>query len=208
MSSQTPEFPQVGDIAPDFEFESRQGRVSLSQYTQGHWCVFFAHPANFTSAWAMFSTFLGMKERRLNSRNIKVLGLSNEPLRHSNDWAEKARRYVGIYLRAPVIEDLDFRIARMYGLASGRRPQPGCDRLAVVIDPGGIVRMVIHRPLPDIDSALLEIERALDRLQGIQSNEKPATPKDPMVSEQADAAPRSTYRLRAAYFSRKKLVEN
>jgi len=156
----------------------------------------------------MFSTFLGMKERRLNSRNIKVLGLSNEPLRHSNDWAEKARRYVGIYLRAPVIEDLDFRIARQYGLASGRRPQPGCDRLAVVIDPGGIVRMVIHRPLPDIDSALLEIERALDRLQGIQPGEKPAPPKDPLVSEQADAAPRSTYKLRAAYFSRKKLVEN
>ena len=36
-----------------------------------------------------------------------MLGLSNEPIRH-NLWSDRARRYVGIYLKAPVIEDLDF----------------------------------------------------------------------------------------------------
>ena len=154
----------------------------------------------------MFSAFLAMKERRLNERNTKVLGLSNEPIRH-NLWSDKARRYVGIYLKAPVIEDLDFRIARMYGLASGRRPQPGCDRLAVVIDPTGIIRMIIHRPLPNIESAITELETAFDRLQG---NLPPAMPVEPRhwleTGEQSDAT--VGYKHKPAYFRRNKLNLN
>jgi alkyl hydroperoxide reductase subunit AhpC len=148
-----------------------------------------------------------MKERWLNERNTKVLGLSNEPILQ-NDWSNKARRFIGIYLKAPVLEDLDFRIAKMYGLASGRRPQAGCDRLAVIIDPEGIIRYIIHRPLPNIESALLDIERELDRLQG-------KTPETPdislssidMMEEQSDAVDR-LYKPKPAHFSSKKICPN
>lgn len=200
--------PQVGDRAPEFEVMTSKGLVHFPSYNQGGWCIFFAHPANFTSAWTMFSAFLAMKERWLNERNTKVLALSNESLRPNNDWSDKARRFIGIYLKAPVIEDLDFHIARMYGLASGRRPQAGCDRLAVVVDPEGIIRLIIHRPLPNIESALLDIEKELDRLQGnlADANESGALSLV-VVDEQSDAAG-ELYAPRPAHFPRKKFFHN
>jgi peroxiredoxin (alkyl hydroperoxide reductase subunit C) len=207
MSDTNQNLPQIGDPAPHFEFQTEGELLHFPAYSAGYWCIFFAHPANFTSTWTMFSAFLAMKERWLNERNTKVLGLSNEPILQ-NDWSNKARRFIGIYLKAPVLEDLDFRIAKMYGLASGRRPQAGCDRLAVIIDPEGIIRYIIHRPLPNIESALLDIERELDRLQG-------KTPETPdislssidMMEEQSDAVDR-LYKPKPAHFSSKKICPN
>ena len=204
MAHPLPNLPQVGDPAPAFEFQTTRGLLRFPEYSAGCWCVFFAHPANFTSAWTMFSTFLAKKERWLNDRNTKVLALSNESIRQ-NDWSDKARRFIGIYLKAPVLEDLDFRVARLYGLASGRRPQAGCERLAVVIDPEGIVRLIVNRPLPNIESALSDIESQLDHLQGL------STLPDPLdileAIEQSDATGK-VYRPRPAYFSQKQFVDN
>jgi peroxiredoxin 2/4 len=204
MSHPLPTLPQVGDSAPAFEFQTARGLLRFPEYSAGCWCVFFAHPANFTSAWTMFSAFLAKKERWLDERNTKVLALSNEPIRH-NDWSDKARRFIGIYLKAPVLEDLDFRVARLYGLASGRRPQAGCERLAVVIDPEGIVRLIVNRPLPNIESALSDIETQLARLQGHSSLPEPL---DILEAVELSDATGKVYRPRPAYFSQKMFVDN
>lgn len=201
--------PQVGDLAPAFEVATEKGIVRFPEYSQGCWCIFFAHPANFTSAWTMFSAFLAMKERWLiEERNTKVLALANETLRSDQNWADKARRFIGIYLKAPVIEDLDFRIAKLYGLASGRRPQPGCDRLALIIDPEGIVRLIIHRPLPNIESALLDIERELNRLQGNVVEADTQMPVNNIAIEEHSDALGEVYKPAPAYFPRKELHPN
>ena len=151
-------FPSVGDHAPAFEAQTTQGTIRFPEYSAGQWCIIFAHPANFSSAWEMFSTFVAMKERWLSERNIKVIGIANVTV-EQNDWAQKASRFVGIYLRGPVVEDLDCSIAKRYGIASARRPLPDCNRLALVIDPQGIIRLIIQRPLmPSIESALSNIE--------------------------------------------------
>ena len=200
--------PQVGDAAPAFEVSIDNGTlIRFPEYCEGCWCIFFAHPANFTSAWTMFSAFLAMKERWLNERNTKVLALSNESLRQNNQWADKARRFIGIYLKAPVIEDLDFHIAKLYGLASARRPQPGCDRLALIIDPEGIVRLIIHRPLPNIESALLDIERELDRLQGKVDQKEAETLQSLVVDESLDFTG-GLFKTSPAYFAKKKINPN
>ncbi len=198
MLSNSLPLPQIGDAAPFFEVETPKGWVRFPEYSTGYWCVFFAHPANFTSAWTVFSAFLAMKERSLLERNTKVLALSNEPVRQ-NEWSDKARRYIGIYLKAPVIEDLDFRIARQYGLASGRRPQPGCDRLALIIDPQGIIRMIIHRPLPNIERALSELETAFERLRSNLEPEPPPPPPPLVVYEKPDFT-EQPYITNPAYF--------
>ncbi|MBL7826290.1 MAG: redoxin domain-containing protein [Saprospiraceae bacterium] len=207
MPNQLPNLPQVGDVAPAFEVQTTKGCVRFPDYNDGGWCIIFAHPANFTSAWTMFSAFLAMKERWLNERNTKVLAITNESLKPNNDWSDKARRFIGIYLKAPVIEDLDFQLSRMFGLASGRRPQPGLDRLALIIDPQGIIRMIIHRPLPNIESALLDIERELDRLQKQDGNPVESKPQIEVVMEQSDASG-LVYKAKPAHFPRKRFAHN
>lgn len=203
MSDNNKTLPEVGDLAPAFEVETSKGAVRFPEYADGCWCVFFAHPANFTTCWTMFSAFLGKKERWLNERNTKVLALCNETLPSNNDWSEKARRFIGIYLNAPIIEDLDFSIARMYGLASGRRPQSGLDRLAVIIDPEGVIRMIIHRPLLNIMDALDEIAAQLSQLQGYPTEQPaPELRFAPETEEKTDVESGS-FAFRPAHFPRK-----
>lgn len=208
MSAHNPKLPQVGDSAPPFTFQTPQGEVLFPEYSQGYWCVFFAHPANFTSAWTMFSAFLAKKERWLNERNTRALALSTVPI-SQNDWSDKARRFIGIHLKAPLLEDLDFRVANLYGMASGRRPQSGCNRLAFIIDPEGIIRHIITRPLmPDIESALIEIEAEFHRLQGNLVEGFHAPPLEPVGAiEQSDATER-LYKPKPAHFPKKKISPN
>lgn len=156
--------PSVGDPAPSFQVETERGPINFPEYSRGSWCVLFAHPANFTSAWTMYASFMAMKERWLNARNTKLLALVNEPVRQ-NDWQEKVRRYLGIYMKAPVIEDVDFSISNLYGMASNRRNWGGYDRVFFLIDPQGIIRVIVNRPLPSIERAISELQNELDRLQ-------------------------------------------
>lgn len=208
MSVHHPNLPQVGDPAPSFTFQTLQGEIRFPEYSRGFWCVFFAHPANFTSAWTMFSAFLAKKERWLNERNTRALALSTVPI-SQNDWSDKARRFIGIHLKAPVLEDLDFHVANLYGMASGRRPQSGCNRLAFIIDPEGIIRHIITRPLmPDIESALIEIEAEFHRLQGNLVADFNAPSLEPAGAvEQSDATER-IYKAKAAHFPKKKISPN
>ncbi len=165
IKPQIPELPNVGDRAPAFSVETQKGRIDFPEYIAGHWCIFFAHPANFTSAWTMFSSFIALKERWFTERNTKLLALVNEPCHH-DEWQDKVRRYIGIFLKAPIVEDPDYTISNIYGMASGRRQQPGFDRIIFIIDPEGVIRVVVNRPLPSIVGAVQELERELDRLQG------------------------------------------
>lgn len=200
--------PQIGDPAPAFEAETTRGSVRFPEYAEGKWCVIFAHPANFTSAWEMFSVFLSKKERWLDERHAKVIGLTNVPFRQ-NDWLHKTQRYVGIYLRGPVIEDLHCDIARLYGIASGRRPLPNCDRLALIIDPEGIIRLIIHRPLPNIEEALLEIERQFEEMSGYSAHDSAVnTPSGAHTEQKQDAAELQPHLLKPAYFNQRHLPKN
>ena len=142
-----PQLPKIGDAAPRFQVHTQKGLVSFPDFSRGYWCIFFAHPANYTSAWRMYSNFLAMKERWLDERNTKLLVLSNESIRQ-NDWSDIVRRYLSIFLKAPVIEDTDHQVAALYGMSSGRRILPPNDRLLYIIDPGGIIRLIVPRPLP------------------------------------------------------------
>jgi peroxiredoxin (alkyl hydroperoxide reductase subunit C) len=209
MLSEHPPLPKIGDRAPQFEVLTPKGLVSFPEFSQGYWCIFFAHPANFTSAWRMYSNFLAMKERWLNERNTKLLVLANESIRQ-NDWSDIVRRYLGIFLKAPVIEDPEHTIAKLYGMATGRRITPPTDRLLYIIDPEGIIRLILRRPLASIQTTITDLERALDHLQGNTSLDK-VVPLD-AVAQLLDAADqldgKDGYKPKPAYFGRTKINLN
>jgi alkyl hydroperoxide reductase subunit AhpC len=208
MPTQPQCLPQVGDPAPEFSIATAKGTVDFPAYSAGCWCILCAHPANFTSAWTMYSTFLALKERWFDARNTKLLTLSTEPIRHEG-WSGKVRRYIGIYLGAPVIEDLDFSIAMRYGMASGRIKQLRHDRLAFIIDPEGIIRLIVDNLEPSIEHAILRLENELDRLQGnrIDSEDDLETCLEPaLVIEESD--PLACFQPKPAYFRRDKINPN
>lgn len=155
----------------------------------------------------MYSTFLALKERWFNTRNTKLLTISVEPVRQT-DWSDRVRRYLGMYMKSPVVEDLDCRISNQYGLDSLARRHSDFNRLAYIIDPFGVIRMIIYNPLPSIETALAEVERALDQLQG----KAPQAPENkqpfPQIVEQPDAAAATDFKFKPAYFGKNKMNPN
>jgi alkyl hydroperoxide reductase subunit AhpC len=198
--------PLVGQHAPAFDAHTLRGPVQFPAYGKGCWCIFFSHPANFTSAWTMYSTFLALKERWFDERNTKLLALTNEPVRQ-HEFSDKVRRYIGIYLKAPLIYDADYRIANLYGMASARRKINGFDRLAFIIDPEGVIQLILHNPLPSIECAVINLQIELDRLQG--NLPAPPAPPDPvpMVEERPDHTD-TPYPIKPAYFRGEKIKPN
>jgi peroxiredoxin 2/4 len=204
-------FPNIGDTLPAFTTTTTKGLVSFPSYIEGHWAIVFAHPANFFSAWNMYSTFISLKERWFLDRKTRLLAVCNEPL--GNDrFTEKVRRYIEIYLKAPVVEDLDYRVANILGIASGRKLHPEHDRVAYVVDPQGVVRLILYNHLkPTVEVAVSQLENALDCLQRdidpLQSVEFPIDPTALLaLSEKRDGNGR--YTLRPAYFGLNKVHPN
>ena len=39
---------QLGDIAPDFEADTTEGRIKFHDYIEGSWAVLVSHPKDFT----------------------------------------------------------------------------------------------------------------------------------------------------------------
>jgi alkyl hydroperoxide reductase subunit AhpC len=39
---------QLGDVAPDFEANTTEGRIRFHDYIDGSWAIFFSHPKDFT----------------------------------------------------------------------------------------------------------------------------------------------------------------
>ena len=90
-------FPIIGQLAPHFEALSNKGIVRFpNEFQENQWCILFAHPANFTGAWVMYSTFLALKEKYFTERNCKLLGLCCEPVGPDGEgtWAEFGGEFV------------------------------------------------------------------------------------------------------------------
>jgi peroxiredoxin 2/4 len=201
-----PHLPREGDQAPSFEAETQRGKITFPDYAHGQWCILFAHPSNFSSAWMMFNAFMVLKERWFDERNTKLIGLASTQIR-PDEWTDKMRRYIDIYLKAPVILDTEKSIAQMYGLSVGRKMQPDHNRVAFIIDPEGIIRLIVKRPIDGIHSAIHQLELELNRLQGKLDMDGPIPCTD-IATKQGGIDTAHPEAIRPTYFDFDSLNQN
>ncbi len=157
--------PQIGDLAPAFVADTQKGTLHFPADLKGKWCVFFCHPANFSTGWRMYSDYLLQKERWLEERNTQLLMLCN-PAVCGDLQGDIVSRYLSLCLGAPIIIDADNRIADLYGMSPTRYIAPPAHRLLYIIDPKSIIQHIIHRPLVSIQQSLADIANTLEALQG------------------------------------------
>lgn len=165
---------QLGDIAPDFEQDSTQGKIKFHDYLGSSWGILFSHPKDFTP---VCTTELGEAARlkpEFDKRNVKILGLSVDPPDSHGKWAEDIKETQGHALNFPLIADADRKVSTLYGMIHPKSDPAVTVRSVFVIAPDKKVRLTLTYP-PATGRNFAEILRVVDSLQ-LTDSHKVATP--------------------------------
>src|ERR1043165_5224410 len=165
---------QLGDVAPDFTQEPTQGPISFHDWIGNSWCVLFSHPKNFTP---VCTTELGEVSKikgEFDKRNVKVIGLSVDPLKDHEKWSKDIEETQGAKLNFPLLADADRKVANLYGMIHPNASVVFTVRSVFVIGPDKKVKLTITYP-PSTGRNFDEVLRVIDSLQ-LTANHKVATP--------------------------------
>ncbi|MGE0042244.1 MAG: peroxiredoxin [Vicinamibacterales bacterium] len=167
---------QLGDVAPDFEAETTQGRIRFYDWKGSDWVVLFSHPKDFTP---VCTTELGTVANLLPEfikRNTKVIGLSVDPVDSHGKWLSDIADVTGGIVSYPLIADADKAVATMYGMIHPNASDTMTVRSVFVIGPDNKVKLTLTYPA-STGRNFLEILRVIDSLQ-LTTEFPVATPAD------------------------------
>jgi alkyl hydroperoxide reductase subunit AhpC len=165
---------QLGDTAPDFTQESTEGPIHFHEWIGNSWAVLFSHPADFTP---VCTTELGEAARlkpEFEKRNVKIIGLSVDPVDKHRGWAGDIAETQGHALNFPLIADADRKVSTLYDLIHPNADSTATVRSVYVIDPNKKIRLIITYPA-STGRNFQEILRVIDSLQ-LTDKYKVATP--------------------------------
>lgn len=167
---------RLGDEAPDFTAETTEGTISLHDYLGESWGLLFSHPADFTP---VCTTELGEFARRkgeFDQRNVKLLGLSVDPIESHKGWAPDIADVKGVELNYPLIADPDRKVAELYDMIHPGMSEKVTVRSVFVIGPDKKVKLIITYP-QTTGRNVEELLRVIDSLQ-LTAKHSVATPVD------------------------------
>jgi len=178
---------QLGQIAPDFEQETTQGRIRFHEWLDGHWGVLFSHPKDFTP---VCTTELGETARlkpEFDKRNVKVIGLSVDSAANHEGWNKDIEETQGTAVNFPMIVDEDRKVSNLYGMIHPEADPTVTVHTVYVIDPNKKIRMSLAYP-PSAGRNFDEILRVIDSLQ-LTDKYKLSTPVNWRPGERAIIVP-------------------
>src|SRR5262249_30037826 len=107
---------RLGDIAPDFTQESTEGTIRFHEWMADNWADLFSHPRDYTP---VCTTELGEVARlksEFANRNVKVIGLSVDPLKDHVGWSKDIEETQSVKLNFPLLADGDRKVSDLYGM--------------------------------------------------------------------------------------------
>ncbi len=174
---------RIGDTAPDFEAETTQGRIKFHDWVDDSWAVLFSHPKDFTPVCTTELGYMAKLEPEFARRNVKIIGLSVDPVESHKKWAADIAETQGAEPHYPMIGDPDLHISKLYdmlpaaasGDASVRTPADNQTvRNVFVIGPDKKIKLMIAYPMTT-GRNMDEVLRVIDSLQ-LTAKHKVATP--------------------------------
>jgi alkyl hydroperoxide reductase subunit AhpC len=174
---------QLGDTAPDFEAETTEGRISFHDWIGDSWAVLFSHPRDFTPVCTTELGYMAKIKPEFDARNVKIIGLSVDPLDNHAKWAADIEETQGAAPNYPMIGDADFAVSKLYGMlpddvegdATARTPAMNQTvRNVFVIGPDKKVKLILVYPMTT-GRNFDEVLRVVDSLQ-LTAQHKVATP--------------------------------
>jgi thioredoxin-dependent peroxiredoxin len=173
----------IGDTAPDFEADTTEGRIQFYDWMGDSWAVLFSHPRDFTPVCTTELGYMAKIKPEFDERNVKIIGLSVDPVDNHSKWAEDIEDTQGQAPNYPIIGDADFEVAKAYGMLApevegdptARTPADNQTvRNVFVIGPDKKVKLILVYPMTT-GRNFDEVIRVIDSLQ-LTANHKVATP--------------------------------
>ena len=164
---------RIGDVAPDFEADSTEGRIKFHEWIGNSWAVFFSHPKDFTPVCTTELGFLAKAKPEFDKRGVKLIGLSVDPVTSHGEWAEDIRETQGVAPNYPMIGDTDLAVSKLYEMlpaaagstSDGRTANDNMTvRTVYVIGPDKKIKLMISYPMTT-GRNFDEVLRVIDSLQ-------------------------------------------
>jgi alkyl hydroperoxide reductase subunit AhpC len=173
----------IGDTAPDFEAQTTEGNIRFHHWIGDSWAVLFSHPRDFTPVCTTELGYMASIKPEFDKRNVKVVGLSVDPMENHEQWASDIEETQGHRPNYPIIADGDFQVSKLYGMLpaetegdpTSRTPADNQTvRNVFVIGPDKKIKLVLVYPMTT-GRNFDEVLRVIDSLQ-LTANHKVATP--------------------------------
>jgi alkyl hydroperoxide reductase subunit AhpC len=174
---------QIGDVAPDFEADTTEGRMRFHEWLGNSWGVVFSHPKDFTPVCTTELGYLARIKPEFDKRNTRIVGLSVDPVDNHTRWSHDIAETQGHAPNYPMIGDTELTIAKAWGMLPAS-VEGTCDgrtaadnqtvRTVFVVGPDKKIKLIIAYPMTT-GRNFDEVLRVLDSLQ-LTANYKVSTP--------------------------------
>jgi alkyl hydroperoxide reductase subunit AhpC len=155
---------RLGDEAPNFTAETTEGAVTLHDYLGDGWGLLFSHPKDFTPVCTTELGALAARKGEFDKRNVKLIGVSVDPLDSHRKWAGDIEETQGTALNYPLIADPERKVADLYDMIHPNANDTLTVRSVFVIGPDKKVKLTLTYPAStgrNVD----ELLRVIDSLQ-------------------------------------------
>jgi alkyl hydroperoxide reductase subunit AhpC len=165
---------RIGDTAPNFEQDSTQGKINFHDWAGSSWVILFSHPKDFTPVCTTELGEVARKKPEFDKRNVKVIGLSVDPVHDHQEWSKDIAETQGCSLNFPLLADADRKVSELFDMIHPNASESFTVRSVFVLDPNKKVRLIITYPA-STGRNFDEILRVVDSLQ-LTDQYKVATP--------------------------------
>jgi alkyl hydroperoxide reductase subunit AhpC len=173
----------INSDAPDFEAQTTEGPIKFHEWLGNSWGVIFSHPKDFTPVCTTELGYMARIKPEFDRRNVKVIGLSIDPVDKHAGWAKDIAETQGTAVNFPMIGDTDLKVAKTYGMLPAEAGETCEGRTAAdnatvrnvyVIGPDKKIKLVISYPM-STGRNFDEVLRVIDSIQ-LTAKHKVATP--------------------------------
>lgn len=173
----------LNQVVPDFTARTTEGTINFHEWIGDSWAVLFSHPKDFTPVCTTELGYMASIKGEFDSRGVKIIGLSVDPLDRHAEWAKDIAETQGTAPNYPLISDADFTISKAYGMLPAevegdplvRTPADNQTvRNVFVIAPDKTLKLLLVYPMTT-GRNFDEVLRVIDSLQ-LTATHKVATP--------------------------------
>jgi alkyl hydroperoxide reductase subunit AhpC len=155
---------RLGDIAPDFEADTSEGKIKFHEWLGNSWGVLFSHPADFTPVCTTELGAVAKLRSEFDKRNTKVVALSVDGIESHKQWIGDINETQKTTVNFPIIADPEFKVANLYDMVHPQVSDKFTVRSVFVVGPDKKVKLTITYPA-STGRNFDEILRVIDSLQ-------------------------------------------